>query len=208
MAVHQAAEYMEKAANPAGRRVIITITDDRPSPFTSANPDYTARLLFDTGAVVYAMVAKAPKPSTARKIASTAAKSALYSFGNPVSIVTSIVISVGTQMVLDTILNDRSFTQAIRRTGGAAMKLEGEESAEKLNLLLELIHNRYVIGFAPPGEMASDSYHKLMLKVRPDSQRRAGGILITTAEGYYGRRPVQPILNDSPDAANPDTERK
>jgi VWFA-related protein len=191
MAVHQAAEYMEKAANPAGRRVIITITDDRPSPFTVANPDYTARLLFDSGAVVYAMVAKAPKPSTARKIASAAARSAIYSFGNPVSIVTSIVVTVGTQMVLDTILNDRSFSQAIRKTGGAAMRLEGEESAEKLNLLLELIHNRYVIGFAPPGEMASDGYHKLVLKLKPDSRKRAGGVLITTAEGYYLRRPVQ-----------------
>jgi VWFA-related protein len=203
IAVQQAAEYMEKAANPAGRRVIITITDDRPSPYTSATPDYTAGLLFDTGAVVYAMVAKAPKPSTARKIASTAARSALYSFGNPVSIVTSLVVSVGTQMVLDTILNDRSFSQAIRKTGGAAMKLEGEESAEKLNLLLELIHNRYVIGFAPPGEMASDGYHKLVLKVKPDRQKRAGGVLITTAEGYYVRRPVQPMQNDAPDAGAP-----
>jgi VWFA-related protein len=207
MAVHQAAEYMEKAANPAGRRVIITITDDRPSPYTSANSDYTARLLFDTGAVVYAMVARAPKPSTARKIASTAARSALYSFGNPFSIVTSIVVTVGTQMVLDTILNDRSFSQAIRKTGGAAMKLEGEESAEKLNLLLELIHNRYVIGFAPPGEMASDGYHKLVLKVKPGSQKRAGEILITTAEGYYVRRPVPPVQNDAPDAGTPEVER-
>jgi VWFA-related protein len=203
MAVLQAAEYMEKAANPAGRRVIITITDDRPSPFTGANPDYTARLLFDSGAVVYAMVARAPKPSTARKIASTAASSALYSFGNPVSIVVSIVANVGTQLVLDTILNDRSFSQAIRKTGGAAMKLEGEESAEKLNQLLELIHNRYVIGFAPPGEMASDGYHKLVLKLKPDSRKRARGVLITTAEGYYVRRPVQPIQNDAPDAGTP-----
>jgi VWFA-related protein len=206
MAINQAAEHMEKAANPGGRRVIITITDDRPSPFTGANTDYTDKLLFDTGTVVYAMVAEAPRPSPARKILSSAAKSAIYSFGNPVSIVTSVVISVGSQMVIDTILNDRSFTRAIRKTGGVAMKLEGEESAEKLDLLLELIHNRYVIGFAPPGELANDNYHKLVLKVKPGRHKRAGGIVITTAEGYYVSRPVRSLqidATDYADAANP-----
>lgn len=196
MSVQQAAEYMEKAANPAGRRVIITITDDRPSLFTSARPEYTDRFLLDNGIVVYGMVARAPRPSTARKIASTAAKSAIYSFGNPFSLVTSIVINVGTQMLIDGILNDHSFTRTIRSTGGAAAKLEGEESAEKLNLLLELIHNRYVIGFAPQSGMSKDNYHKLLLKVKPDRQKSASGILVTTAEGYYSRKPAEQVAGN------------
>jgi VWFA-related protein len=78
-AVFQAAEYMDKAANPIGRRVIITITDDTPRSLTMAESGATARLLLDSGCVVYAMVAKSPGPSRTRKVASAAAQGALYS---------------------------------------------------------------------------------------------------------------------------------
>src|SRR5262245_23622475 len=191
MGVFQAAEHMDKAANPAGRRLIIAITDDTSRTASFVESNATIKLLLESGSVVYAMVTKGDKPSRGRQIAGAAAQGALFSFGNPVSILTHVLIKMATEAAFDAFLKDRAFTQTIQKTGGAVIKIDGANATEKLGLLLNLIHNRYVLGFAPSVDASGDDFHPLKCKLKPEAQKRVGDVSLVTVQGYYARKPDQ-----------------
>ena len=206
-AVFQAAEYMEKAANPISRRVIITITDDSPRSLTVAESGSTARLLLDSQCVVYAMVTKGLRPSRKREVAAAAAQGAIYSLGNPVSIAIQVLTKLGTEALMDAILKDRSFGQMIQKTGGIAMKIDGEDANEQFASLLGRIKSRYVLGIAQPPERLSvapsatvtqSGFHTVKLKLTPEGARRHGDLSVATVQGYYARVPEH---NTDPSAA-------
>src|SRR5262245_10037829 len=141
-AVFQAAEYMNQAANPANRRVIITVTDDSARAYTAAESGATARLLLESRSVVYAMVTKGPRPPRKRQVISAAAQGAIYGLGNPISIATQIITKLATEALLDAILKDRAFGQMIQKTGGTAVRIDGENATDRFALLLNRIRNR------------------------------------------------------------------
>lgn len=198
-AVFQAAEYMDRAANPVGRRVIITITDDSPRSYTAAESGATARLLLDSGSVVYAMVTRGPRPPRTRQIATAAAQGAIYGLGNPITIAIHVLTKLGTEAFMDTILKDRAFGQMIQKTGGGAVKIDGEDATERFVLLLDHIRNRYVVGIAPAVALANapsgaatrGGFHALKLKLTPEALKRHGELSIGTSQGYYARVPDQ-----------------
>jgi hypothetical protein len=200
-AVFQAAEYMDRALNPVGRRVIITVTDDSPRSYTAAESGSTARLLLDSRSVVYAMVTKGPKPSQKRRIATAAAEGALFSLGNPVSIATRILTTLASNAVMDALLRDRALGQMIQKTGGEAVKIDGEDATEKLALLLNRIRGRYVVGIEAPvasanppsGSTAGDNFHTLKVTLKSAAKQRHGELSIATSNGYYARVPDQSI---------------
>ena len=194
-AVFQAAEHMDKAANPVSRRVIIAVTDDSPRSLTAAESGATARLLLDSRSVVYAMVTRGPRPSQKRRIARAAAEGALYSMGNPVSLAVRILTTVASNAVLDAILKDRALGQMIQKTGGEAVRIDGEDATDKLALLLDRIRGRYVVGIEAPvasanppsGTANRDSFHTLKVKLTPTAAKRNGEVSIATSNGYYVR---------------------
>ncbi|MCI0487673.1 MAG: VWA domain-containing protein [Blastocatellia bacterium] len=195
VAVFHAAEYMDKAANPISRRVIITITDDSPRSYTTAESGATARVLLDSRSVVYAMVTKGPRPSRKRQVITSAAEGALYGLGNPISIAIHIFTKMGSRALLDAILKDRAFGQMIQKTGGAAVKIDGEDATENLVFLLDQIKKRYVVGIiapdaptvTPSDAAAQDSFHTLKLKLTSEGLKRHGELTVTTSQGYYLR---------------------
>jgi VWFA-related protein len=204
-AVFQAAEHMDVAANPVGRRVIIAVTDDSPRSYTTAESGATARLLLDSGSVVYAMVTKGPRPSRGRHIATAAAQGAIFGLGNPVSIAIQVIGKMASEGVIDAIMKDRAFGQMIQKTGGSAVRIEGEDATEKLALLLDRIKNRYVVGIAacvtpsiaPTGASTSDGFHTLRLRLTPEALKRRGELSIVTLQGYYVRVPQRSPDSDA-----------
>ncbi|HEU4388481.1 MAG TPA: hypothetical protein VFV34_11835, partial [Blastocatellia bacterium] len=200
-AVFQAAEYMDRAASPVGRRVIITITDDTPRSISVAESGATARLLLDSRSVVYAMVTKGARPDRKREVASAAAQAALYSLGNPVSIAISVLTKIGSDALMDAILKDRAFGQMIQKTGGVALKIDGENATEQFAALLASIKSRYLVGIAQP-DLASvtpstvknqSAFHTVRLKLTPAGLKRHGDLTIATVQGYYPHVPEQDI---------------
>jgi Ca-activated chloride channel homolog len=209
-----AAEHMDKAANPANRHVIVVITDDSPRSYTLADSGTTARLLLESQTTVYAMVTRGPRPPRTRQILTAAAEAALYSFGNPVSIATNVLTKIGTEALMDAILKDRAFGQMIQKTGGAMVRIDGEDATEKLTSLLGDIRNRYVIGIATPpsspGQVIapaatpatmSQAFHTLKLKAAPEALKRHPELSIVNAQGYYVRAPDlnadPPVVGDA-----------
>jgi VWFA-related protein len=190
-AVFLAADLMDKAANPIGRRAIITITDDKPTLYTEMKTDAAAQLLSHTDSVVYGVVTKGPGKPVKGKLMKQAAHAALFSFGNPVSFAIQMATQIATEKAMDAILKDRGFGQLVQRTGGVIVKSESEDAAEKLHLLLGHLRTRYVVGFSPVAPAANEKFHLLKVKLNQESNNRAGELSLLTAQGYFVRKPGQ-----------------
>jgi VWFA-related protein len=196
-AVFQAADHMDQAANPISRRVIITVTDDAARSFSVAERGATARLLLESRTSVYALVTRGPRRSRKHEIISAAAQGAIFGLGNPISIATQVVAKLGTDALMDALMKDRVFLQMIQKTGGFALRIDGEDATEKLGLMLNHIEGRYVIGFAPAaaeplpqsGAATSAAFHSLKLKLTPEALKRYGQVSIASTQGYYHEAP-------------------
>lgn len=183
-AVYLAADLLDKAANPASRRVIITITDDAARTYTEIKMNAAGQLLSHTDCVVYAVVTQATGKSAKGKIKSKVAQAALMSFGNPVTFAIHLATQIATEHALEALLKDRSFGQLVHRTGGALLKTEPEMAAEKLHLLLGHLRQRYVVGFTPAEATLGQPFHPLKLKLNPQS---SNGLAVLTRQGYFVR---------------------
>jgi VWFA-related protein len=186
-AVFQAAEYVEKAANPLSRRVIVVITDDTKSFYEGGKPELVAERVLGSGSSVYALVANGYRARKG-KITRVIVESALYSFGNPVSFAINLGGRIVSEAAVNAITNDRSFGRIVARSGGSASRADGDTTADKLTLLLDHVRNRYVIGFAPPQHTTGDRFHKLNLKLTPQAQKREGEVVVGAAQGYFARK--------------------
>lgn len=184
-AVYLAADLMDKAAHPAGRRVIITITDDAARTYTEIKMNAAGQLLSHTDSVVYAVVTQATGKSTKGKIKSKVAQAALMSFGNPLTFAIHLATQIATEKAMEALLKDRSFGQLVQRTGGALIKTEPEMAAEKLHLLLGHLRQRYVVGFTPAEATMGQPFHPLKLKLNPQP---AHGLVVLTRQGYFVRQ--------------------
>jgi VWFA-related protein len=197
-AVFQAAEYVEKAANPLSRRVIVVITDDTKSLYEGGKPELVAERVLGSGSSVYALVANGYRARKG-KITRVIVDSALYSFGNPVSFAINLGGRIVSEAAVNAITNDRSFGRIVARSGGSASRADGDTTADKLSLLLDHMRNRYVIGFTPPQHTTGDRFHKLNLKLTSQAQKREGEVAVVSAQGYIARKTDQ---NDSQSADN------
>jgi VWFA-related protein len=191
-AVFQAAEQLDKTANPLNRRVIVVVTDDTKS-FEGGKSDLVAERVLGSGSSVYALVAKGTRNSRKGKVTRAVVESAIYSFGNPIAFAISLGTRIGTEAALNAILNDRSFGRVVAKSGGSMTPADGDETTEKLAALFGHLRNRYIIGFAPPPHTSGERFHKLTLKLAPKAKRRGSEISVVTAQGYFARK-VDPSI--------------
>src|SRR5215472_16036732 len=192
-AVFQAADHMNQAANPISRRVIITVTDDAAGTYTAAERGATARLLLESRTSVCALVSRCPRPSRRHEVVSAAARGVLFGMGNPVSIATQIATKLGTDALMAALMKDWVFLMMIHKTGGMAMRVDGEDATDKLVLMLNHIKGRYVVGFVPgvaesqpaAGVPTAASFHSLKLKLTAEAMKRYPQLSIASTQGYY-----------------------
>jgi len=199
VAVFQAAEQMDKAANPLSRRVIVVVTDDAKS-YEGRKSELVAERVLGAGCSVYALVANGSRGSGKGKVTRAVVESAIFSFGNPLSFAIGLGTRIATQAAVDAILKDRSFGRLVVKSGGSAARADGEETTEKLTSLLDYLRNRYVVGFAPPQHTSGERFHKLELKLAPEAKKRGGETTVVTAQGYFARKVEQgnsPVVIDA-----------
>jgi VWFA-related protein len=186
-AVFQAAEQLDKTANPLSRHVIVVVTDDTKS-FEGGKADLVAERVLGSGSSVYALVAKGTRNSQKGKVTRQVVESAIYSFGNPIAFAINLGTRIGTEAALNAILNDRSFGRVVAKSGGSMSPADGDETTEKLAALFGHLRNRYIIGFVPPPHTSGERFHKLNLKLAPTAKKRGGEISVVTAQGYFARK--------------------
>jgi VWFA-related protein len=162
--IYQAAEQFGKSANPIGRRVIIVITDNLATG-TRFSEKEIAEQLYETGATVYGI--KVERPSLAVKVDRY----------NPLIRLPKLFKDLGG--------NVNTYAD---KTGGVVLDGRNHKAEEQLTKLIEMLRNRYSFGYTPSNPQMDGKFRKIKLKVSPEIEKREGGVVVLTKQGYYARK--------------------
>jgi Ca-activated chloride channel homolog len=165
--IYQASEYLLKAANPDGRRVIIAVTDNWPwESWTLHSKKEVTYQLFEAGSVVYGLITRS------------------YSSGwvyralgyNPLVPLANKLRNKGGKVDLYADV-----------TGGAVLDGRNRKAEERLADLIGLLRSRYTFGYVSSNQNRDGTFRKIQLKVSPEVEKREGKIAILTRKGYYAQ---------------------
>jgi Ca-activated chloride channel family protein len=164
--IYQAAEQFLKSANPNGRRVIIAVSDNLPE---GSRPRFSEKevveQLYEIGVMVYGI--KVDRPSLAAKVDRY----------NPVTRLPKLFKDLGGN--LNTYAD---------KTGGVVLDGRDHKAEEQLTKLIEILRNRYSFGYTPSNLQMDGRFRKIKLKVSPEIEKREGGVVVLTKQGYYARK--------------------
>ena len=168
--IYQAAEQLNKAANPAGRRVIIVVTDNDPFETRIRHSKKAVRNeLFETGAVVYGLITDpfSKAPSDPFKYFPPAWLAGKVAFKlRPVG---NIGGKVNTYADL---------------TGGVVLDTRKGHLETNLTELVDLLRGRYSFGYRPANSTIDGRVRQIKLKVSPEAEKREGKLMVVSRKGY------------------------
>jgi Ca-activated chloride channel homolog len=162
-----AANYMMKAANPAGRRVIIVISGvtrgfDCPD---SPSGKSAAMSIFESGTVVCAII-----PTGAGQ-----------SFENANMTMLTRVFKVGGLDYMD--------IQALaNETGGEVLADEPRKLETTFQTLIDHLRSRYNLGFVSTNKKRDGTTRKLRLDLAPSTQKSPGKLVVKARRSYIAPR--------------------
>ncbi len=164
-AIYEASEQLAKATNPQSRRTIIWLTDNVPNvPGSKQHSEAEAfQKIFETGAVVSALVERS---GASDFFMATYTK-------NPVFAPLRMKNHPG---------DVRKYAE---RTGGDVMTTRKEEVSTRLAQLIDEIRTRYTIGYYPSAKKDKGTFCEIAVKVRPETMKRTGAVVVRTKKGYY-----------------------
>jgi VWFA-related protein len=163
-AVFQASAQLANAKNPKSRRAIIWLTDNVPNiPSGSVHTEDEAfHEVFETGTVVSALLER----SALSDIFVVLTKNPLFA---PVR-------------MHDPPGDVYKFAE---RTGGEVLKSGKQEVSTRLAELIDGIRTRYTLGYYPSVEQPKGKFCDIRLRIRPETEKREGQLLVRTKKGYY-----------------------
>lgn len=164
-AIYEASEQAAKAQNPHSRRVVIWLTDNVPNVPSSKqhSEDDAFRKVFETGTVISAIVERS---------AASDFFMATYT-KNPVFAPLRMKNHPG------------DVNHYAQRTGGDVLKASKEDISTKLAELIDEIRTRYTIGYYPSVKKEKGTFCNIAVKVRPETVKRIGPVVVRTKKGYY-----------------------
>jgi VWFA-related protein len=161
-----AAEYMERAANPSGRRVIITITGVTRN-FNCPGPSVktVTHAVLESGSVVCGLIPKTPDQQMENGVMSTATGVAGV-FGVPWLSIKSLA----------------------EETGGEVLEDKPERLDVTFNTLISHLRTRYSLGFVSSNKRRDGSTRKLKLDVAPGLQKGPEKLVVKSRHSYFAPR--------------------
>src|SRR5262249_51618395 len=75
-----------------------------------------------------------------------------------------------------------------KQTGGLTLVADAKDIQEKFTNAINLLRQRYSFGYAPMKSQMDGEFRKIKLRVTPEVEKREGGVIILTRQGYYARR--------------------
>lgn len=171
LAFNEAAEYMVRAGNPAGRRVIIVVTGVK-SNFDCPGPSSKeARLsIFESGSVVCGLIPK----TTGQRMENG-------------------VMRMATRMGGLFRVPSISVDKLAEETGGEVMDDDKPETLDRaFNTLMEHLRTRYQMGFVSTNKAHDGTTRKLKLKLGPEAEKREGKLAVKTRASYVAPRAPSP----------------
>jgi VWFA-related protein len=162
-----ASDYMEKAANPTGRRVIIAITgvtryfDCPDGPSAKA----VTHAVLESGSVVCGLIPKTGDQRLENGILATATGVAGL-FGAP----------------------SLSIEKLAEETGGEVLEDKPEKLDVTFNTLVSHLRTRYSLGFVSANKKRDGAVRKLKLDVAPAVQKSQGKLVVKARRSYVAPR--------------------
>ena len=166
-AVYRAAMQLRKAANPASRRVVIWLTDNKPNvPFRKmAFPVHTEieafRALHEEGVVVAPILMTNPLWDVVGHFAAFSERSYLKQYP------------------------PGDANRYAELTGGQSVGMRGKKPEERLTQLIDELRARYTIGYRPSDPQPAGTFRKIRVELAPDSGLRQKKWTVLARQGYY-----------------------
>ncbi|HEY3137847.1 MAG TPA: VWA domain-containing protein [Blastocatellia bacterium] len=165
-AFYEAAQYMSRAGNPDGRRVIIMITGittyfDCAGP----SPEESRMAVLESGSVVCGII-----PKTAGQRIENGIMIAAAGVGGLFKAKSS------------------NLKQLADETGGEVLSDKPENLDHTFNDLIDHLRTRYTLGFVSTNRKRDGSFRKLKLELAPGVQRGDERLVVKTKRGYVAAK--------------------
>jgi VWFA-related protein len=169
-AVYQAAAFLRKAANPDGRRAIITITDNISTQPRSEGhfQGESLRELYESGGVLNALLLDhqlMKDMTTSDKIFNKIGKTILFGWQPFVG-------------------DMKPFAE---ETGGMVEKITKENVNQKFSEVMTGLRTSYSFGYVPVNQKRDGRFRKIKLTVSNEVEKKKGKIDVITKKGYFAR---------------------
>ncbi len=166
--IYEAASYMIKAANPAGRRAIIVLTSLEASiDFSKVSEKQALEAVLESGAVVSGVLVKTVGGRIEQGIR-----------GKP----TSILRHVG--------LRSGSLKMFVAETGGELISAEPEKMEATLTRMVNQIARSYSLAYLPTNTARDGKRRKIKVQLSPEVEKREGQTVLITRRSYIMPREV------------------
>jgi VWFA-related protein len=185
-AIYQAAAYLEKAASPGRRKIIITLVNSYGPPVAPLAATHwhsateVSELLEKTGTTVYGLYL------TERR----------YHDGN-------LPLIGGFGPKTRSRQSGGSLEKFVELTGGYILDGKREQSDEWLIRLTGLIRSAYSVGYYPDDKNFNGRFRKIKLELSVQGKTKSAAVQIKTRVGYHAIRPPSRILSSSPNESQP-----
>jgi len=160
--IYEAASYMSKAANPAGRRAIIVLTSLEASiDFSRISEKKALEAVLESGAIVSGVLVKTIGGRIEQGIR-----------GKPTSILRHIGLRSG------------SLKMFVEETGGELIHAEPEKMEETLARIVSHIALSYSLAYLPTNSARNGKRRKIRLELSPEVEKREGRTVLITRRSY------------------------
>jgi Ca-activated chloride channel homolog len=163
-AIFQAATHLQKAANPASRRVIIVVTDNISTQKIGQGHSEREALeeLFEAGSVVC---------------------------GLNISNLNATVLKLDPfYYAVKGLLFRGDINTYAEKTGGIVLKTKKDNVETRLAELIAQLRTRYAIGYVSSNTNKDGKFRKIKLSLAPEVEKREGKLDIIARRGYYARK--------------------
>lgn len=160
--IYEAANYMIKAANPAGRRAIIVLTSLEASiDFSKISEKEALEAVLESGAVVSGVLAKTLGGRIEQMMR-----------GKPTSILRHIGLRSG------------SLKMFVKETGGELVSAEPKMMEGALERIVNHIASSYSLAYLPTNSARDGKRRRIRVELAPEAARREGKTVLITRRSY------------------------
>jgi VWFA-related protein len=170
IAFEEAADYMTKAANPSGRRVIIVITAVTRNWDCRGGPSHTTAThsVFESGSVVCGIIPKSPGQAAENGFMRWATR-----FGKMAG-----VNYIDIQKLAD-------------ETGGELLRDKPEELDKTFDTLITHLRTRYSFSFVSTNKNRDGAVRKLKIDLSKGAEKSQGGLIVKARKSYVGPKALK-----------------
>jgi VWFA-related protein len=171
-AIYDASEYMQRAANPAGRRAIIVLTSLEASiDFSKRSEKEALHAVLESGATVSGVLVKTLGGRIEQGVR-----------GKPTSVLRHLGLRSG------------SLKMFVEETGGQLVNSPPDQMASTLTRIVADLSASYSLAFAPTNSARDGKRRRIRVELAPEIEKREGQVALLARRSYI--MPLEAALSD------------